>query len=262
MRIALLLTLALVFVLGTVAGATQVVIRDTLAKGVSTSVQDGYMRSGSEVNLHNYNPAEGTEVRLFGDTNAAPRRMLQWFDLSSIPTNATITSATYSVWIDDVGTIATTALQLRRITAGPWGEGPGAWNTPLQAGNPSWTWRIYNTAAWQAGGAGGVNDTDQTPAGVINFNWLTGSGYIKHDVGVTSWVQAWVNGSVDNFGFVFKALDTGTGSGYYKVPQSEQLDVLVRPMLTVDYVIPEPSSLLAFATGLIGLAGMAIRRKR
>ena len=269
MRIALLLALAMVFVLGTVAGADTVTIRDTTALGNGTNAVDSFLRADSATYYH-YNIGTGTgsgnteENRLQSSGGLGLRTGLYWFDVSSIPVGSTVTSATLSLWMDANGAPVPATVYLSRISAGPWVEGT-AWYV-AQDGSPDALDRIHQTlpnvaTPWSALGAVGAGDIDLT-----NTYSVTADGYVEQKFDITNFVQSWVNLSHANYGFVQHANGQSWG-GSYRVRSCENTTLVggvyaLRPMLKVDYVVPEPSSLLAFATGLIGLAGMAIRRRR
>jgi hypothetical protein len=59
----------------------------------------------------------------------------------------------------------------------------------------------------------------------------------------------WIDGSDFQGGCMFEDSENTIGTGN-------------RPRITIDGSVPEPSSLLALATGLFGLAGVAIRKRR
>ena len=261
---ALAIAALLVFVLGTVAGADTVTIRDTTSAGTGTNALDAFLRTdGTNIHL-NIGQGSGSgnpeENRIQSSANTGGLRTgIYWFDVSSIPSIATITSATVSMWMDANGAPVPATMYLSRISAGPWVEGTKWYLT--ENGSPDGYDRIHQTlpnvaTPWSAPGAVGAGDIDLT-----NTYWVTADAYSEQKFDVTNFVQSWVNGSHANYGFVQHA-NGQTWLGSYRPRSCENSTITVRPMLVVDYIVPEPSSLLAFATGLIGLAGMAIRRRR
>ncbi len=147
------------------------------------------------------------------------------FDLSGIPTTATVSSATASLW-DEWGPVASTVLEAHRITR-PWKEGTGFGECTGDGA----TW--YETEAGQPWTTQG-GDLDPTVAAQLT---------IPVDDGLQSWndwpitglVQSWVNGSAPNHGLILKAsnesLITGHSAGFH----SDNGPPDTAPKLTVTY---------------------------
>jgi hypothetical protein len=210
--------------------ADVLVIRDTTTAGNSSAVRDTQLRSDGypEANF-------GTVQleRLYGDagypSGKGPRHPLFWFDLSSVPPGAFITSATFSVWFNSVGAISPSTVYLSRISGGPWVEGNS--NAVTETGAPDWNHRVHDTAAWFAPGCSGAGDRDAT----ISFTASALSGTVEQQADVTNWVLAWASGSAPNYGFVMHA--DNIGGGYFGVLLSEYTVLDQRPMLTINYTV-------------------------
>ena len=117
-------------------------------------VADAFINSGSPGNSAGGNPwfDAGTD----GQINPGVRRSLLRFDLSSLPSGSTITSAVVQLTVTHVpgfGPVDST-FELRRLTAA-WGEGTNSDNNGLPAltGDATWTARILGTANWTVAGA-------------------------------------------------------------------------------------------------------------
>ncbi|HZJ21908.1 MAG TPA: DNRLRE domain-containing protein, partial [Anaerolineales bacterium] len=130
---------------------------------------DTYISAGSP--LSNYGTDNAFEVR---PDNSADRRGLVRFDLSSIPSNATITSATLYLYSLDSKTGQTTSLY--RVTSN-WNENTATWL--------SWT---------LLGG-----DFDSSTA---HLNFTPDQNNCMLTMDIASLVRAWVNGSYPNYGLM------------------------------------------------------------
>jgi hypothetical protein len=125
---------------------------------------------------------------------------------------STINSATLGVFNTGITTPATGAIHQMLV---PWIDTVVTWNS-LQDG---------------ANGAP-IGELDPVPA----YSGLIGSGPLN----VTSIVQNWSNGAF-NFGFAF--VPTSTGGIFTQ--SNENANVIFHPLLTIDYTVPEPGTLLA-----------------
>jgi len=188
--------------------------------------------------------------RMYPDQGAAsgrgPRRYLTRFDVSSIPSNATIISATMSLWYQRSADTAEaiTGYKLSRLKAGKsWAEGVGL--SPATDGSVTWncqvTYPVGNPSRLPWATPGATGDADIDLATTFTFD-KSGPGISEwKDFNITSWVQAWVDGSWQNNGMV---LWGGVGTGvnqYYGICGSETTDVSgnPRPKLVVNYTVEE-----------------------
>ena len=136
--------------------------------------------------------------------NSKLKRSLVAFDVSSIPADSTVTSATLTLCFTKVrpGRI----LELRQVTQS-WVETSVTWNT-------------------QPTVSAGVTDTLTEPA-AIGCDTFT----------VTSDVQAWVDGTANN-GWRISDQSEGSGSGDSKFATRENTVAADRPKLDVVYSLP------------------------
>jgi hypothetical protein len=107
--------------------------------------------------------------------NGADRRGLLRFDLSSIPANATVTSATLYLYEGSNKTGQITYIY--RVTS-------------------SWNEATANWVTWSVPGG----DFDSSTA---YFTYLPNQSNCMLTMGITSLVQAWVNGNYNNYGMMF-----------------------------------------------------------
>jgi hypothetical protein len=162
---------------------------------------DTYINAGSP--LSNYGTDTTFEVR---PDNGADRRGLVRFDLSSIPSNATITSATLYLYSLDNKAGQTTSIY--RVTSN--------WNE--------------NTATWLSWSLLGGDFDSGTPY----FAFIPDQNNCMLTMNIANLVQAWVNGTYPNYGLIlystgpnhtikYSSKENGTAS------RNPKLDIIYSP---------------------------------
>ncbi|HXQ39537.1 MAG TPA: DNRLRE domain-containing protein, partial [Anaerolineales bacterium] len=163
---------------------------------------DSYIDGGSPSN--NYGADNIFAVR---PDNGADRRGLVKFDLSSIPVNANITSATLHLYSQDNKTGQTTSLY--RVTSN-WSESTVTWQ--------SWT---------QPGG--------DFASGTSYFTFLPDQNNCMLTMDIASLVRAWVNGTYPNYGLMLYS----TGPNHtIKYSSKEDGTASHQPKLDIVYSVP------------------------
>lgn len=160
------------------------------------------------------------------------------FDVSAIPTDATITAVSLALAMNN-GTPLATTHTLHRVTAA-WGEAgsdagtPGGLGAPAQTGDATWTFRLYDTDAWTT--PGGDYETDASATTSIG-----GAGsYEISSQGMIDDVQAWVTGTVVNDGWIFLG-DESSVQTAKRFASKENPTASARPALTVTYTTASPT---------------------
>jgi len=144
-------------------------------------------------------------------------RQLHQFDLSSIPSNATITSATLSFYVFSV-TGGTPNVSCYRVLK-QWDELQATYNNRL-------TGTAWGTPGLQSG-------TDYNATAIATSGSISGAGWANFSV--TSQVQSWVNGSQTNYGVMYKE----SSAGHLHNDLSEYtIDTSLRPKLSITYTLP------------------------
>jgi hypothetical protein len=179
--------------------------------------------------------SNGSGIYLFAGKTQAPslRRGLIAFDFASIPSNATITGATLSMFLSKThGGPAVVSLN-KALRA--WGEGasnagePGGAGVAAQPGDATWFHTFYDTSFWVAHG-GDFSSTVSASAtvGTVNttYTW-SGSGLIAD-------VQAWVSNPASNFGWGILGTETTGKAERFNTRENPSNP----PKLTVIYQAP------------------------
>lgn len=155
---------------------------------------------------------------LSGSTST--RNSLLKFDLSSIPSNATITSATLYITIYTDAADNTTTFSVYRMKRA-WTESGATWNT------------YDGTNSWQTAGGTGTNDRESTGIGSRS---MSASESVPAEISFSltaSKIQEMVSGTFTNNGFMI-ASSGETDAGYWAY-SSNQATTTVRPRLVINY---------------------------
>ncbi|GAB1472091.1 hypothetical protein MASR2M66_29690 [Chloroflexota bacterium] len=170
----------------------------------------------------NYGTSADMGVGENNDSTNKYSRSLIKFDLSSLPANATITTATLSLWTSSDLSSNDRTIQVYRLKV-PFVEGQATWNRSVTGTN------------WQVVGASGANDRESSAIGstlILNNEPLNTEKQIVLD---TAKIQEFVNGSFTNNGFILVA-DTEVNDRFnYKT--SDTATATQRPKLVIQYTI-------------------------
>jgi len=168
----------------------------------------------------------------------AVNRILIQFDLSTIPGDAQIVSATLSLWaIQDYSLNARTLRAYRALK--PWLEGTG--NGTADTGNGA-TWITYDGVAnWDGSGASSDSDVEDAYIGSVNMPAGTNAGTVtatQHDIVLSpDAIQDWVSGAMENHGLLLR-MDT-ENNDRWGFASSDNATAEIRPRLVVVYTLPE-----------------------
>jgi hypothetical protein len=181
------------------------------------------------------------------------RRGLIAFDLSQIPTGATIDSVSLSLFVSKMAPAASSVSVSLHVALQDWGEGAssgGGSGAPAAPGDATWLHRFHESALWTTPGG----DYRQSASAITtvttsdrSFTWVGGS--------LSGDVQAWVNNPSSNFGWFIRGVENINETAI-KINSGESSANV--PQLTVTYTIPEPSAAIA----LLGAAALIHSRSR
>jgi|GEM_PF-3283829 len=180
------------------------------------------------------------------------RRALLHFDLSSIPAGSTITSVSLDLQVNkSAGPAGDQTVDLHRVN-GAWGEGTSdatgneGGGAPATAGDATWVHRVFSTDTWttQGGDFEATASASGTAGGVSTTTTLTSAGMVAD-------VQAWVDGSTANDGWLLKhnnETPNATAKRFYSKDHGVDAE---RPKLTVVFDPPAPGTTLTDVTAAV-----------
>lgn len=195
-------------------------LADTFTTQPGSSGVDNYISSYDVTdNFGNVNTLQ------IGETNAANNRVsraLIKFDLSGIPANATINSATLSLWQTAELSDNDSTIRVYRSLR-DWTE-PGA------------TWNLYKSATdWGAVGGFDATDSEQTDIGSLALTGTEANGEKQWTL-TASAIQEITAGAFTDNGFLLKT-DAETND-QYQFRSSDNSTSAERPKLLIDYSLP------------------------
>ena len=179
--------------------------------------------SFDDPNTNLFNP--GSQVIVAGQPD--PFHYLLRFDLSALPPNAAIVSASLGLTVDKV--YHPGLLTVRQATT-PWTDTTATWNSP------------DGVALWMTPGGGG----DYTSVNAANL-FVSTTGRVAMDVHAI--VQQWANGSA-NDGFEIDMEDAGNFK-QLGIRDAEYFNAPDRPVLTINYTLPTANPTVTIGDGSV-----------
>jgi glucose/arabinose dehydrogenase len=214
------------------AGILYKIVPQTSGQLVLNPAKDNTIYSGTTA-------SNGAGSHLFsGNTiQFGPRRALLQYDLSSLPTNAQISSSSTTLYMNQ-SIAGAFNFGLHRLNT-PWGESssnagePGGAGTNAAPGDATWNFSFFNTTSWTAGGNFQTSASATTSVnGFGTYSWS--SAQLLADV------QSWVSTPSSNHGWLLKGDESTTTAKRFS--SRENTNAAQRPTLTVSYTYnPLPS---------------------
>jgi len=165
------------------------------------------------------------------------RRMVIAFDIAgNIPAGSTINSV--SLALEAVMTSPGSgprSCSIHRLLA-DWGEGdsdaglPGGNGAASQLNDATWVHRFFNTLNWTTVGGdfAGTASAATTVDDIGPYTWGSSPSMVAD-------VQAWLDGTAGNFGWITKMANEGPTSTAMSFATREHTTPFFRPVLTVDF---------------------------
>ena len=215
------------------AGFSSLLAQTTVVlQGDPLAGQDTHIAAASSV--QNFGAA--TLLLSNSQTNAQSRLLLR-FDLSGIPSGATIQSAVLELFYQSSRVTSSETLRLHRITRS-WTEMGTTWRTYDGVGN--WT------------SQGGDFD-----AAIVASATLDGTVNVWKAWTVTSLVQSWVQGTFVNNGMLLESALL-SGNNERRFVSSENASTTLRPKLTITYVASDLSGSTKAVSSSTAVAGQIL----
>ena len=184
----------------------------------------------------------------FNDSTPRRRTLIQ-FDLTGLPENALVLSASVSLYAFKVKTDFATLVTLQRLssewTAGEYNPGSSGHSSGSDPGDATWL-HTSSPGQWT------------TPGG--DFLGVTSAATLVGSTGLYTWsspeltadVQSWLGGAAENHGWIVRGDETTEFSTVKEFASMEHPESDFAPVLTLDFVIvPEPAvSMLGLVAGL------------
>lgn len=176
---------------------------------------------------------------------AGVRRALVEFDLSSVPANATIVSA--SVTLHLTRAVSSGDQQTLHRVLASWGEGTsnsgdetvnaGGGGEIATPGDATWLFRFFNGTSWASAGG----DFDPAASATATVDDIAGP-YVWTGAQLAADVQGWINDPSTNHGWMVRGVETGL-AGAKRFASKDNPNANLRPRLTIGYTVPAPPCL-------------------
>lgn len=228
----------------------------------SEAASDTWVGFNAATDFGNRNADATLEAQGGHSTNTRQQRILLGWDLSSIPSGATVTSATLTLrgaqFYNNTG--ADVDVEIHSIIPGnPWTETSAGW-VNYDGSN---AWGNTGTGGTTSGGLPGTGNWLGATLGTVtlpNASPTFSTFGTDPAIDLTSLVQQWINGSTANIGITIAIEGGTTDQAWFFIPNVDHVNhagLDHGPFLTIEYDIPEPASL-----GLVGLGALALLRRR
>ena len=195
---------------------------------------DNYI-SGYSTSMNN-NYGASTTIKSTRDADNPRGTLFKW-DVSSIPSNASVSSASLTLYISTAAAQTYNLYNMRR----DWVEGTGASSVT----NDGATWYTYDGVTGHTWGANGAADTttDRFDANLWGADTTsfatTGSKMVSFNTNGLAVVQGWIAGTLSNYGLTMQNYSTSTTiNDDLQLASRENATVANRPKLNITYCVP------------------------
>jgi len=180
------------------------------------TVGDTRMRSSQATT----NYGSETTVIMSPFTTSPQGGLFKW-DLSSVPSDVIVDSASISFYVTDASAKQFSLYDLRR----DWAESSATWNS---TGTTNWT---------TAGAASTVNDRYNTNLWSGSFN-TAGDVTLDLNTDGEGVIQDWIDGTKTNYGLTVQNYSGGSDQDYWEVASKENSSNYTKPTLNITYCTP------------------------
>jgi VCBS repeat-containing protein len=197
---------------------------------------DTYMNSGTTKGSYNYGGAPTIQLNPYyqgGGSDQYRAPLLRW-DVSSVPSEATVTAASLTFYVTTGETAYTYSLyNMRRA----WVEGT---NNDAAGTGASWNYYGAGTGSWGTAGAANItSDRENTNLwGAIASDFgVTGNKTFDLNSSGLAAIKGWVTTSANNFGLTIQNY-SGTATGSWIAASRENISGYTVPTLNITYCVP------------------------
>jgi spore coat protein A len=193
--------------------------------------RDGILYESATGNVAN---GAGQQLYVGNQSNGLKRRVVVHFDVSSIPSGATIQSASLRLYCNQNSGVAIN-VTANRLTA-DWGEGTSddggneSDGTTATANDATWLHRSYNTQLWTALGG----DFSMTPSATQSVG-AQGEFHSWTGAALATDVQNWIDAPESNFGWIVRG-DEAISANTKRFDSRQTGTPANRPQLVVTYL--------------------------
>jgi len=196
--------------------------------------------------------------------HALAARALLRFNVSSIPSNATVTSVSlrFVVFRAPLNEGLPSSFQLHRFMS-PWTEGTGVDNigSAAQPGETTWLSQFHGSASWSQPGSAADVDYSSTISSSVPINPLpegqTAMYAFESTPELLADVQAWVSQTTSNHGWIMISSDEDTATTARRILSRE--DASAPPLLEIEYTLPPADPVPQFASAATANAAFEMR---
>jgi len=196
--------------------------------------------------------------------HALAARALLRFDVSGIPSNATVTSATLRFVVSraPLNEGLPSLFELHRFLS-PWTEGTGVDNlgSTAQPGETTWLSQFHGSALWSQPGSAVDVDYSSTISSSVPINPLpegeTAPYTFESTAELIADVQAWVSQTTTNHGWIMISSDEQTATTARRIFSRE--DAASPPLLEVQYSLPPADPVPQFTSAATANAAFEMR---
>ena len=191
------------------------------------------------------------------NSNNLARRGLVAFDLTGVPANAVVSSATLTLNMSRRGpSAADHTVSIHSLTRN-WGEGtsnagdPGGTGDASTAGDATWLHAFYSSTFWTTPGG------DFSPTVSASLITTSNGAYPVTSAGLAADVQRWIQSPATNFGWILIGNESAPTTAD-RFDSRNNTTAGVGPTLTVVYAVPEPAAISA----CVVIGGVMLVRRR
>lgn len=169
------------------------------------------------------------------------RMLVRFPGVTNLPPGAVVTAVSVAFSVSRENSIGPVAnVGLHRVLQA-WGEGTGSGQTGSLAGNGAATWvnRVHPATAW--GAPGGLAGTDFAAAASATSTWDAPARYtFASTAALVADVEGWRSNPAANQGWILVASNETVARSARRVSGREVAVAAQRPVLRVEYTLPQP----------------------